>query len=219
MNMKLKQIVEMSLITDDHNGDSMEPDFKNDFSKLKLIVDNIAPLSNKLFRGIDIFYLTDKNNNYLGHVEYNHIDTTKISITTTYSKQRGFYELLFKIILAKTEIDMIFGGKRQSKRSIKSWKKQLTKFKKKVYNTQTKEIEEFDNSKEHEYWTTDVKTSEKYLVGISESDNYIKKNFDDATDFIQLRESKGRESIPFNQVLVGYYGLDNIDVEEMVRLK
>lgn len=207
----------MSLITDDHSGVSMEMDFKNDFSKLKLIVDKIKPLNNKLFGDVGVFYLTDENDNYLAHAEFDNIDKKKISLISTYSTVRGFYELLFRIILAKTEINMIFGGSRQSLRSIKSWKKQLSKFKKKVYNTQTKEIEEFDSTKEIEYWTTNPWVSKKYLVGISESDNNIKTNFSDADDFLMLRESRGRTTVPTNQILVGYYGLDNTDVESMLK--
>jgi hypothetical protein len=81
----------------------MELDFKNQFKKLKLLFDKIDPFEN-----------------YLGHVEYTHLDKDKIVIETTFSKQRGFYELLFKLVLAKTPIRMIFGGERQSESALGS---------------------------------------------------------------------------------------------------
>jgi hypothetical protein len=107
-----------SLIVPNHSGNNMALDFKNDFNKLKLILDKIDPFDNKVYQGNDVFYLTDADDNYLVHVEYTHLDTDKIVINTTFSKQRGFYELLFKLILAKTPIQMIFGARRQSESTI-----------------------------------------------------------------------------------------------------
>ena len=55
---------------------------------------------------------------------YSNVDNkNKILIDNSYSEYRGFYELLFKLILTKTPITMIFGGYRQSHRAINSWKK------------------------------------------------------------------------------------------------
>ena len=189
--MTIKELNEMALINDNIFGMPRIMDYQNDFNKLKLIADKIQPLNNKLYSGIEIFYLTDKNNNYLGHLEYDYLDNDKIRIRSTYSKQKGFYELMFKFILIKTSIKMIFGDDEQTQNAIDSWKKQLSKYHKKVYNTETKEIEEFDDSKENLYWVKIRGNHKKYLVGLSESDNYIKESYNGILSLINKREKNG----------------------------
>jgi len=211
--MKLKKLNEMSLITDDNLGISMEYEFKQSFKKLKLLSNDVELLGNKIYEDNFIFYFADKDDNYLGHIEYENLnnDKEKIKITATYAIKSGIglYQFMFKTILAKTNIRMIFGDIRQSGKAIGAWKKQLLKFKKKIFNTETKQIEDFDDSKENDYWTRDDDKSKKYLVGLSESDNYVKRNFDDANRWLNWQESIGRMTIPNNDVLVRYYGFNN----------
>ena len=76
--MRIKDLKTEALVVPNHAGNSMESDFKNDFHKLKLLIDKIDPLDNKLYQGDDIFYLADDNDRYLGHIEYSKIDTNKI---------------------------------------------------------------------------------------------------------------------------------------------
>lgn len=214
--MKMEDLIEMMMITDDFVGYDRSNDFKIEFNSLKLLEENIGPLKNKLFHGIDIFYLTDSSNNYLAHLEYEQIDDEKIMTTNSFSKFRGFYELLFKIVLAKTNIKMIFGGEFQSLKAIGAWKKQLAKFKKKVYNRETKEVEEFETTKEDDYWTKNDKVAWKYLVGISESENSLKYRFDVAKKYLSLNESRGRKGIPKIDILVMHYGFDNDTAQQMI---
>lgn len=216
-NMNLKHLNEMSLIKSDMYGLSMEQDYKKDFNKLKLVAQGIQPLKNKLYSGFDVFYLTDENNNYLGHIEYTHIDQTKIRINTTYSAQRGFCELMFKYILVNTPITMIFGDDEQSQKSIYSWKKQLFKYNKKVYNTETRKVEDFDDSKEHEYWVTTRLSHKKYLVGISESDNCVVDSYNKITDLIRWRDSRGRVSDMTLDYLVRQFDIDETDATQMIQ--
>lgn len=189
--MTIKELNEQALIKPKQVGSPRDRDFKIEFNKLKLIDDKIQPLNNKLYSGIDIFYLTDEKDNYLGHLEYDYLDQTKIRIRSTYSKQKGFYELMFKYILIKTPIEMIFGDDEQTEKAIYSWKNQLSKYQKKVYNTETKEVEEFDDSKENIYWVKMRGPHKKYLVGLSESDNYIKESYDNILSLINKREKNG----------------------------
>lgn len=220
--MNLKQLQEMAFITLPHEGNSMEFHFNHDFKKLKLISNDIELLGCKIYSGYDVFYLSDRNDTYLGHIEYESIDEDKMMILTTYAnKDRikeieklesikiGLYEFMFKCILAKTHFKMIFGGNMQSPSAIKSWKKQLQKFKKKVYNTETRQVENFDDSREDDYWTKNEEIAKKYLVGISESDNYIKWHFSAAKEQLELRESKGRVDRHNLDTLVRFLDFDN----------
>lgn len=209
----------------------MQIDFDNDFKKLKLISNDIELLGCKIYSGNDIFYLTDKDDKYLGHIEYKRFDDDKMMITTSYvNKERikgiesidnvkiGLYSFMFKIILAKTQFKYIFGGDMQSLRAIKSWKRQFEKFKKKIYNIDTKQIEDFDDSKEHEYWSEDKIIAKKYLVGISESDNQIKWLFSKAKEQLELRESLGRIERQNLDTLVRFLGFDNDTAEQLIRI-
>ncbi len=229
--MNLKQLQEMALITDNYGGNSMQMDFNAEFKKLELCSTDIELLGCKIYSGHDVFYLTDKENEYLGHVEYKRLDNDKMFITTSFvNKERieeikktesikiGLYEFIFKIILAKTHFKYIFGGEMQSPRAIKSWKKQLQKFKKKVYNLETKQIEEFNDSKENEYWTKNENIAKKYLVGISESDNHIKWRFLKAKEQLELRESLGRLERQNMDTLVRFLGFNNETATELIKL-
>lgn len=209
-------MVEMSLITDDFAGYSMKLDFENELSKLTLIKDKIPPLNNKLYAGKNIFYLTDGADDYLGHIEYSYLDKNKILIDNSYSEYRGFYELLFKLILTKTPITMIFGGYRQSQRAINSWKKRLEKFNKKVYNTETQKVEDFDGSKENEYWTKNIDMSKKYLVGLSESDNNFIEDYNEIEKLLEIKKERGRIGMPVVDIFVRYYRLNVDEVEEIL---
>ena len=197
----------------------MESDFKNDFSKLKLIVDKIDPFDNKVYQGHDIFYMTDDNDNYLSHLEYQHIDSSKIMITTTFSKQRGFYQLMLRLILAKTPIKMIFGGYEQTESAVGSWKKIMQKFKKKVYNQVTKQVEDFIDSKEDEYWVRDDTDENryKYCVGICESE-WLTEGLINGKEIMDHRRSCGRKSRTPHDILIRFYWLDPYDVDEMVKM-
>lgn len=216
--MTLQQLNEMSLITDDFEGYPMLYDFQQEFKTLKLIKDKIPPLNNKLYSGQHIFYLTDEKDNYLGHLEYSFLDTDTIKIDSTYSSFRGFYELLFKLIFVLTPIKMIFGGSRQSPRAISSWKKRLEKFHKKVYNTETKQVEEFDDSKENLYWTKDDKLSKKYLVGLSESDNFIKNDYIEIEQLLETKRNHGKVGMPVSDILVRFYRLNVDEVQEILEV-
>lgn len=194
----------------------MKLDFENEFSKLTLIKDKIPPLNNKLYAGKNIFYLTGGTDDYLGHIEYSYLDKNKILIDNSYSEYRGFYELLFKLILTKTPITMIFGGYRQSHRAINSWKKRLEKFNKKVYNTETQKVEDFDVSKENEYWTKNIDISKKYLVGLSESDNNFIEDYNEIEKLLETKKELGRIGVPVVDIFVRYYRLNVDEVEEIL---
>lgn len=217
--MRVKDLTAESLVVSNHAGNSMESDFKNDFHKLKLLIDKIDPLDNKLYQGDDIFYLTDDNDRYLGHIEYSKIDTNKIMITTTFSRQRGFYDLLFKLILVKTPIKYIFGGIEQSESAVGSWKKTLGRFTKKVYNRESHQIEDFVDSKEHEYWVRDSNnpTKTKYLVGLTEHFGFDER-FKRGEELLETRRSKGRQCRTPHDILVRFYGIDPEDSVEMVKM-
>lgn len=214
--MKIKSLNEMALITSDRTTMSMEMDFKNELPKLKLIADDIKPLSNKLYQGIDIFYLADKNNNYLGHIEYDKIDNDKITIRSSFSTQRGFYELMFKFILIKTPIKMIFGDTKQTNRSVKAWKKIINKHKPIVFNRVTNQVEVFDKNKEDEYWTPDPKEASTYLVGISESDNNFIDNYNEIVSLIESRNLKNRLTDFTSEYLGRRLGLDEDDIKSII---
>lgn len=220
--MKVDDLNAMSVITDNHFGIPMAAEYKKSFEKLKLVSDDIELLGNKIYASNMIFYLTDKDDNYLGHIEYDFLDgdKEKIRITTTYTIKTGIglYAFMFKSILAKTHIKMIFGGDQQSNKAIGSWKKQLWLFNRKVFNTETKQIEEFDDSKEDEYWSKNSDIGKKYLVGLSESDNHIKTNFSDAKNWLDWQESIGRMTIPNNDILVRYYGFTNDSAESLIEV-
>lgn len=196
--MKLKQLREMTLIKSSMFGMSMEFDFKQDFKNLKLLKDTIKPLNNKLYSGDDIFYLTDDNDNYIGHLEYINISRNIIKVTSSYSKQRGFYKLLFKLILILTNIKMIFGDDEQSTDAIAAWKSVLKGFKKKVYNTETNEVEDFIKSKEDDYWVYERGSHKKYLVGLSEADNCIKDSYNKIESLIASRKNKRITDMTFD---------------------
>lgn len=214
--MTITELNEQALIKPKQVGLPMERDFKNDFNKLKLIADKIQPLNNKLYSDIGVFYLTDQFDNYLGHIEYEHLDKDKIKVNSTYSKQKGFYELMFKYILIKTDIHMIFGDDEQSEDAIHSWKKQLSKYQKKVYNTETNQVEEFDDSKENLYWTHIRGPHKKYLVGLSESDNYIKECYENIIERIEKRKSLGRITDFSMDYLVRHFDIDEQDSFDMI---
>lgn len=217
--MRIKDLKSESLIVSNHNGNSMELDFKNDFKKLKLILDKIDPFDNKVYQGNDVFYLTDADDNYLGHVEYTYLDKDKICINTTFSKQKGFYELLFKLILIKTPIKMIFGGNEQSESALGSWKKVMAKFQKKVYNRETKQIEDFIDSKENEYWVTNNKDllKDKYYVGISEAE-WMTSRFMHGEQMMEHRRACGRIGRTPHDMLTRFYAIDPEDAIEMVNM-
>lgn len=219
--MNLKSLIDETLIIPDNHGISMEQHFINDFNKLKLIQEKIDPLDNKLYQGIDIFYLTDDFDNYLGHLEYSHLSHDKIKISSTFSIQRGFYELLFKLILAKTPIKMIFGDEQQTKKAIGSWKKVMSKFGKQVvYNQYTKSVESYDNTKEDEYYITNRAdhNHDKYIIGITESVFNIKSMICKGEDLLNLRRINGRTSKTAQDILVRFYDIDYNDAIEMVKL-
>lgn len=217
--MRIKDLQSESLVVQNHSGNSMELDFKQDFSKLKLLLDKIDPFDNKVYQGNDIFYLTDDNNNYLGHVEYTNIDKDKVVINTTFSKQHGFYELLFKLILTKTPIKMIFGGHEQTESAVGSWKKVMKKFNQKVYNRETNQVEDFIASKEDEYWVRD-RTNEirnKYYVGICES-TWLIEGMNRGRQLLEWRRERGRRCKTPHDILVRFYYIDPEDSDEMVRM-
>jgi len=206
---------------------SYERDFENELLSLKLLIDNIEPLELKLYQGIDMFYLADKSDKYLGHLEYDVLEQNIIKIRNSFSKlrkeypnaQQGFYELLFKLVLVKTPIKMIFGDDEQSEFAMKSWKKMLSKYKKTIFNTETKKVEEFDDSKTDEYWTSDrySKNAKKYLVGLSEFENLI-WSFANGEQLLESRRSKGRLAKAPNDMLVRFYWTEPEDAKDMIKM-
>jgi len=171
--MLLKQIIEQAQIIDNHHGQDFEMDYKQEKSTLKLLKDNIPPFNLKAFQGNDIFYLTDKNDGYLGHIEYENFHTkcNAIKFNSSYSKQRGFYKILFEVVFVKTDIECIFGDSKQTKRAISAWKKMLKKYQPIVLNTKTNEFEIFkdyndfnEKNNEHKFWAT---YPNDYLIGVS----------------------------------------------------
>lgn len=217
--MRIKDLKTEAHVIPNHKGNSMELDFKHDFSKLKLIVDEVDPFDNKVYQGIDIFYLTDSDDNYLSHLEYSHIDQSKIMITTTFTKQKGFYQLMLRLILAKTPIKMIFGGYEQTESAVGAWKKTMNHHKKKVYNRVTNQVEEFIDSKENEYWVRDGTDPNryKYCVGICESE-WLSEGLKNGKEIMDHRRSCGRKSRTPHDILVRFYWLDPDDVDEMVEM-
>ena len=218
-SMRIKDLQSESLVVSNHVGNSMESDFKNDFHKLKLLLSKIDPLDNKVYQGDDIFYLADDNDKYLGHLEYSKMDNNKIMITTTFSRQRGFYDLLFKLILVKTPIKYIFGGIEQSESAVSSWKKTLSRFTKKVYNRETHQVEDFIDSKEDEYWVRDKNNpiQAKYLVGLTEHLCFDER-FARGEQLLETRRSHGRQCRTPHDILVRFYGIDPEDSVEMVKM-
>lgn len=217
--MTIKELNEQSLIKPKQVGLPMEIDFKNDFKKLKLVADKIQPLNTKLYSGINIFYLTDQNDNYLGHLEYDYLDKDMIKVKSTYSKQRGFYTILNKYILIHTSIKMIFGNNEQSDDAIYSWyswKNQISKYSKIIYNIETKEVEEFDDSKEDLYWSTDENIASKYLVGISDVNNYFKDCYSEIIERTAKRKSLGRLTDFSLDYLVRHFDIDEQDSYDMI---
>jgi len=84
---------------------------------LNILKDRIKPDDLKLYEGKNIFYLTDSKNNYLGHLEYVKFDLkNSIRVVSAYSKFRGFYKLVFQLILTETKIDYIFGDLQTNKK-------------------------------------------------------------------------------------------------------
>jgi len=169
---ELKPFIEQARIVDNHIGYSLEMDYKQEKSSLKLLKDRIPPFDLKVFQGNNVFYLTDKNDEYLGHIEYNELKVPckTITFTSTYSKQRGFYKILFEVIFIKTEYQCIFGDE-QTKRAISAWKNMLKKYYPVVLNTKTEEIKEFNTYEEFEkeneenhFW--DLKNN-TFLVGVT----------------------------------------------------
>jgi hypothetical protein len=217
--MKVKDLTLEAHVISNHQGNSMELDFKNDFHKLKLIKDKVDPFDNKVYQGDYVFYLTDENDKYLGHLEYEPIDANKIMITTSFSKQRGFYDLLFKLIIVKTPFKYIFGGYEQTESAVGSWKKVMSRFTKKVYNTKTKHIEDFDDSKENEYWirNTNNPLKTEYLVGLTEHYGFDER-FARGEKLLETRRSLGRSCRTPHDILVRFYGIDPEDSEEMVKM-
>jgi len=211
--MKLKEV----LIKPDYQGISFEMDFKNEFSKLKLLEDGVEPLKNKIYQGNDIFYLTDKNDNYLGHIEYEILKQLPyaIKIRSSFSKQKGFYELMFKIILAKTGIKYLFGDNEQTKRAIKSWKKLLSKYTPVVFNTETNEIESYSENKSKEYYTDNRNSSKKYIVGISSK--LFVEMFEEVETLIESR--KNRLTDITEDYLFRKLDLELEDVKQIVKYK
>jgi hypothetical protein len=192
-------------------------DFKNEFSKLKLLEDGVEPLKNKIYQGNDIFYLTDKNDNYLGHIEYEILKQLPyaIKIRSSFSKQKGFYELMFKIILAKTGIKYLFGDNEQTKRAIKSWKKLLSKYTPVVFNTETNEIESYSENKSKEYYTDNRNSSKKYIVGIS-SKPFVEM-FEEVETLIESRKNRLTDMI--EDYLFRKLDLELEDVKQIVKYK
>ena len=172
--MKLNQIIEQARIVDNHIGYPMEMDFKNEIDRLTLLKGNIPPFDVKFYRGNDIFYLADKNDEYLGHIEYKPISSIKcesIQFTSTYTKVKGLYKIAFDLIFSYTNFKCIFGDKEQTKRAMKSWKRILQLYHPIVFDTLENKIINFKSYQDFEkqsstFWSKN-RESERYLIGVS----------------------------------------------------
>lgn len=105
-------------------------DFIKNSTFTKLIYDNLGTNRYKVYRyGSELYYLTDENNNYLGHIE---LENNRIN--SSFSKLKGgFYNIMFTIIL--TQIQYIISDKSLSTQAIRSYEKlnQLPAKKYKMY--------------------------------------------------------------------------------------
>lgn len=129
-----------------------------------LLFDNFADY--KIYTYGNTYYLTDENIKYLGHIEFE-----GNSIQSSFSKVKGFYNIMFTAIL--TQKDYILSGTRLSTQAIKAYTN-LSKLPDKKYKISIitpKEIP-YDEGVLLEHPLYRVKISEKVVGYMKESIQY-----------------------------------------------
>lgn len=127
-----QRIDEMGIIRDGYEGHStsLEHDWTNEKWRGSFIVikDNFLSSKHlKLFRnGIDgnFFILTDKENNYIGSIQFKNIKNKIAVIDSSYSKMTGgFYNIMFTAILGLADIEEILSDVILSDKAFYSYEK------------------------------------------------------------------------------------------------
>lgn len=195
--MNLSNLNEMSAILPNYVGKDRSQEFKDDYKYLKLVKSDIQPRNLKLFSFVNRFYLATDDNNYIGHIEFEAklIDNKKcLFISEANSKKiyniKGFYNLIFNIILSNTDFDIILNDEQESEKSITAWKKlKGTRLFFIILNQTENKFEKFNTDNEDDYWTLFSKDWKKYRVGVSADKILIKESHDE----ILKRELKRAE--------------------------
>ena len=138
----------------------------------KLLKDNLGTNRYKIYKyGSETYYLTDENNEYIGHIE---LENSKI--VSSFSKLKGgFYNIMFTFIL--TQIPYILSDKSLSSQAIRSYEK-LSNLPDKKFKLK---ISLDGNIKNTTNFNKDMLLSNSYArVLITEKyQNYMKNNIED----------------------------------------
>lgn len=136
---------------------------------LKIIHKKINLLGYNLISYSNCYYITDKDDNYLGYIEYK-ADHKKIYITSSSSNLKGgFYNIIFSAILLYTEIEMIISDGHLSSNAIKAYENLARQNSLKIFLTKDsgETLEEF-NPEKIENDNTRVVVAGKYLKEATE---------------------------------------------------
>jgi hypothetical protein len=114
--MKFRDFIEeMAYISGEHSSSSfsLQNDWVNHFKeKATLLVDRL-PKNYKLYNFMDYYFLTNKNDEYLGYVHVKDVsnlykkDTYQIVSSNSTGEVKGFYNIIFTSIFLKTDIKHI----------------------------------------------------------------------------------------------------------------
>jgi len=125
-------INEMAYISGKHdnNSFSLKLDWDNHFKeKAHLIIDKI-PKNYKIYSYMNYYFLTDKNNEYLGYIQlkdvskiYNIKETFQIKTSNSSGIVKGFYNIMFTSILVRTNIKCILSDGNLSSNAVKSYER------------------------------------------------------------------------------------------------
>jgi hypothetical protein len=90
----------------------------------KLIYKNLGGSHYKLFNATSKYFLTDRDNEYLGYIELNNISSGKVQIKSSSSNlSGGFYKIMFPLLLSLPNIEEIYSDDYISENAFKAYKR------------------------------------------------------------------------------------------------
>jgi len=106
-----------------------------------LINDKVSKNKLKVYRNINNFFLVDSNNEYLGHIEFRKVNKV-ITITESNSDiSRGFYAIMFNIMLSEDDIEEIISDSKLSTQAINSYIKLANSLTNQILSIKVKNVD------------------------------------------------------------------------------
>jgi len=163
---------EMAYISGKQGNDSfsLRHDWDTHFKEKSELLVHKLPKNYKLYHYMGYYFLTNKNNKYLGYIQLKEVssqyrleNTYQIKSSNSTGEVKGFYNIMFTTILAKTNIEKIISDDNLSTNALNSYIRldRESKLTINMFDKHAKDIQDFDKN--------EIKSNPSSIVLISEN--------------------------------------------------